>query len=143
LEREAAGQVNDDAANRAYDPPADLEQLESNRADLGGGQFRPGKSHAAKRLYQDVGPGRQQDAELVGQERMATGAVGEQAQLLLLDAILGIAALTIEIVVEVLRVVRQGCDDKARVLALVAVLCLGDNAAMAVPGSGGIGELLE
>ena len=64
---------------------------------------------------------------------MAAGARAEEVKLSLLDAILGLAALAIEIVVErVGRQVEIG-DDKARVGALAAVLLTRDDTALDVP----------
>ena len=55
---------------------------------------------AADRLDQAVGERRQDQPELVGPPVLAGGAVGEQVQLLFFDAVLHLAALAVERVVE-------------------------------------------
>ncbi len=89
----AAGEVQDDAACRADQPPADLEEFESQGGDLGRGQFGSGQGGAAEVIQEHVGRRRQEHTELVGFKIVTTGAVGEEAQLLFLDAVLHLAAL--------------------------------------------------
>ena len=72
---------------------------------------------------EDVRRGGEQDAELVGEEVVATGAVGEQAELLFLDPVLGVAAAAISVggFGQVLRIAGEIGDDEPGVgLAVVS-----------------------
>src|SRR5438093_9567231 len=96
--RERGGQPQHQATRRGDDLHTDLEQLESQRHDLGpcpGGAAR-GESQLLKEY---VGGGGQLHAQLVGAELGAAGAVeGDVEQLL--DAVLNLAALTIDAFVD-------------------------------------------
>ena len=64
--------MHDYPPHRPHDAPADLEQLQPDRADLRPLQFSPGQTHAAKRLHQHVRRRGEQHTELIGQEVMTT-----------------------------------------------------------------------
>ena len=65
-------------------------------------------------LQQHVGRGGEQHAQLVGEEPRATGAIeGDVEQLL--DAVLDLAALAVDALVDALRLARQVGDHEARV----------------------------
>ena len=49
----------------------------------------------------------QEETELIGQEPVATGPIGEQVQLLLLDPVLHLTPPTIDVLVEFLRITRH------------------------------------
>ncbi len=74
---------------------------------------------------------------------MATGAIGEQAELTLLDAILHLAAGAIAALIEFLRPNAQGGHDKARIGALIVVLGLDDHSTLTRLRTCPIDELAE
>jgi len=65
---------------------------------------------------------------------MATGAVGEQVQLPLFDAILHLAALTVEPIAEFLWIARQSGDDEAEIVAPRVAFGLRQDATLPVSG---------
>ena len=65
-------------------PGADLQQLCPDRGALGPGVGGAGQPQTAQPVHQQVGEGGKIQPQLIGLQRGATGAVGEQAQLLLL-----------------------------------------------------------
>ena len=69
---------------------------------------------------------------------MATGTVGEESQLLLLDPIFHLPSGAVDLVMDLLRTAFEGADDKARVGAQGMVFSLDDNAAGAIPRAGPI-----
>ena len=140
----AAGHLYDEAADRAFDPGADFEELESNGADVRSFQFRAREADPADVRHQDIGAGGQQHTELVGDEVMATGAIREQTELLFLDAIFHVAALAVNVFVKKACIVREIGDNEAWV-GFVAdqVFGLGDDPAFTAPGGGGVSEFTE
>lgn len=92
LMREGTGEEEADAARVAHDDGADLEQTAAQNPDLSAGEFGAGQTDGAQSLQQDVGEAREQQAELIGPPQMATGAIGEQAELTFLDPILHLTA---------------------------------------------------
>ena len=80
--------MDDDPSDALLHQGADAEQAEADRVGLGRDEFGVGEGGAAEVFDQDVGRGREQDAELIGDEVVATGAVGEEAELLFFDAVL-------------------------------------------------------
>ena len=71
---------------------------------------RPRQPQPSHRLDQDVRRRAQQQTELVGQELVATGPVGEQHQLLLLVAVLALAAHRVVVVGRLVRSSRRRAD---------------------------------
>ncbi len=88
----------------ADDHRADPEQLEADGAGLRAGHVGTGERDASDRLDQDIGQRRQDQAELVGPPFVARGAIGEQVELLFFDAVLHLAALAVEFLVELLSI---------------------------------------
>jgi hypothetical protein len=85
----AAGKAEVDAPTRDPDVAADLEQLGANRRHQSLGQLGSLQADSTHVFDQHVRRRRrQQQALLIRQELAATRAVGEQARLLLLDAVL-------------------------------------------------------
>ena len=70
---------------------ADPEQLQPDRGALGPGVYRAGQPQASESVHQDVGERGAVEPKLIGPDRGAAGAVGEQAELLFLDAVLHLA----------------------------------------------------
>ena len=99
-----------------------------------------------ERLHQGVSECGQEPAKLIGLETLATRARTEQIKLRLFDPILGLAALTIQPVVERLIAVvaamtrQEMADDEARVDAMCAVFEPCHHAPGDVPALGGVGE---
>ena len=94
---------------------------------------RPRRRHGAEQHISHRG---EPQAELVGAHAVRRRAVGEQVELALLDAVLHIAALAIQVLVEAPGVVRAGGergDDKARTGLVMDPFRLADDAAFAAP----------
>jgi hypothetical protein len=69
----------------------------------------------------------EEQPELVGQEAMATQAVGLEFQLQFLDAVFHIAPEHVEVVIDELGAAHQVGDHKALIGAQMGVLHLGDD----------------
>jgi hypothetical protein len=78
--------VHPDAAAGLPDGGSDLQELAAQGVDLSRGQFRA-LEVMAQQPKQAIGGGVQEQPELVGQEAMATQAVGFEFQLQFFDAI--------------------------------------------------------
>ena len=65
-----------DAGGGFDDAGADLQEPESDRGELGGGQLVSRGDGVAQAEHEPVGGGVQDEAHLVGQRRAAAGAVG-------------------------------------------------------------------
>ena len=72
---------------------------------------------------------------------MGAGAIGEQTQLLLLDAVLHLATGTVDLVVELLGIAVEIGDDKAWVALLCGDFELGDHRTAASPRLGAIAQV--
>ena len=134
-QRVMAGQQHPHAAGVAHDGRADLEQLGADRGGAGLGQLGALQAKSAQVDHQGVGQRRQQQAQLIGLEAMATRAPAEQIELRFLDPVLGLAACAVPPLVQRLGRARQIGDDEARVGALLAVLQPCDDATRLVPGA--------
>ena len=84
LVRTGTGERQTDSAGVAQHHGADLQQLQPDRADVGVGEFASGERDPADGFKQRVGQGGKRQPVLVRPPRMATRAVGEQVELLLL-----------------------------------------------------------
>jgi hypothetical protein len=84
--RIARGQVRPDASAGLSDAGPDLQELEPQGVDLSRSQFRA-LEVMAQQPKQAVGRGVEQQPELIGQEAMATQAVGLDLQLQFLEAV--------------------------------------------------------
>ncbi len=82
------------------DQRADLEQLEADGAAGGVGEVGVGEADAAQRADQHVGHRGEPQAQLVGAHGGGRGAVGEEVELALLDAVLHLAAGAVDLLVE-------------------------------------------
>jgi hypothetical protein len=126
-----------DAAYAGAHLRAELEQLEANGRDGGIGELAVAQTDAAQGIDENIGHGRERHAELIGLHGCRRGAVGEQLKLLA-NAVLGLAAGAVEILIESTRVVGDAGalergDDEARIGAVRCVLSLADDAASSVP----------
>ena len=84
----------------AGDHGADLQQFQADGAGLGPGHLGACQGQPPDRLHQAISQGGQDQAELIGPPFVTRGAVGEQIKLLLLDAVLHLAALAVQAIVE-------------------------------------------
>ena len=112
------GEGQPDLAHGDPDAGADFQQLQPDRRALCLGMHRTGKTQSTQAMQQHVSKRREVQAELVCPQRRGARATGKQPQLLLLDAILHIAAGTVEGFIEALRTGLTSCQighDKARV----------------------------
>src|SRR5947207_1973827 len=92
LPRIAGRQRQDDAAPGLAHRRADLEQLQSQRRDLGASKLGT-REFVTQLLEQYIRGGGEQHAHLVGEEARRAGAVDLQVAFELLDAVLDVAAL--------------------------------------------------
>src|SRR5690625_3112772 len=76
-----------DAAHRGFDPGADLEQLQPQGSAGGGRKLGVRQADPAEGAEQDVGQGREPEAQLIGAHAAGGGAVGKEIELALLDAV--------------------------------------------------------
>lgn len=95
-----AGHGYADAADAAGDLGADLEQPEPDGAAGRALERGVGQREAAQGGHQDVGHGGEPQAQLVGAHGDGAGAVGEEVELALLDAVLHVAAGAVDALVE-------------------------------------------
>ena len=119
------GKVEPDTTRITRDDRREFEQLIAQGRDLRIGQRCTFERQHSPSLDQGVGQCRQQEAELVGIEVLATGAGGKQTQLRLLDAVLGFTTLAVEDTVSLDRIALSQFDvghHKARVVALLIKL---------------------
>jgi hypothetical protein len=137
LKGPAAGQVEADAAGGLAYAGADFEELGAQGFDLGGAP-RLGQLQT-KEVDQVVSGGVQEQAEGVGQKAMTAQAVGAEAVLELLDAVLALAAIVVES--EDLGG-RSGAvgNDEAQVGSGGGVFGLVADAALARPTAGAVAE---
>lgn len=112
-------------ADQRIRPPILSSFNQPDGATLGMGQFRSPQAQPSQRFGQHVCRRRQQQPQLIGLEATATGAVGEQVQLLLFDAVFHLATLAVEPVIELLRIVGQAGDHETRIIPLHAALGFG------------------
>src|SRR5690625_4523509 len=125
-----------DAAHRGFDPGADLEQLQPQGSAGGGRKLGVRQADPTEGAEQDVGQGREPEAQLIGAHAAGGGAVGKEIELALLDAVFHVAARAIEALIEPasrnLAGLQRG-DDEARVGLVAQPLRLGDHAPPARP----------
>ena len=140
LKGPSAGQMEADAAGGGADAGAKFEQLGAQGFDLG---RAPGLGQVlAEEVDEVVGGAVQEQAESIGQEAMATEAVGAESVFKFLDAVLALAAIVVE-----------GKDltgtpgavghDKAQVGSGGGVFGLVADAALMRPGAGAVAEAGE
>jgi len=94
LKRPAGSEVNADAAGSLADAGTDFEQLGAQSFDLGRAPRL--RQLVTEEVDQVVGGSVQQQTEGVGQEAMTTQAVGAEAVLEFLDAVLALAAVVVK-----------------------------------------------
>ena len=85
----------------------------------------------------------QKQPELVRDESVAACAVGEQIQLLFLDPVLHLAALTVHIFIQLLRIARNVGHDEPWIVTLLGVLGFDNHTATPLPRPSRIGERAE
>ncbi len=147
LPRVVAGHSHDDSADAFLHQGAHSEEAKPNRVGLGVSKIGIDQSGSADVLDERIGRRRKQDAELIGEEVVATGAVGEEAQLLFLDAILHVAALTVDVFVKRAGVAGEVGNDESgvrfAVVTAAEVFRLDDHSAWSIPTFGGVVKRAE
>src|SRR3984957_2040954 len=104
LVRASRGDGEVDAAYAGTHLRPELEQLEANGRDGGIGELAVAQTDAAQGIDENIGHGRERHAELIGLHGGRRGAISEQLELLA-NAVLGLAAGAVEILIEKPRVV--------------------------------------
>ena len=125
-----------DPAHADPDLGADLQQLQAQGTAGGDGEAGVGEADAAQRAQQRIGHGGEVQAKLVGAHGVGRGAIGEQVELAFLDGVLHLAALAIELLVEISGPdpgIPQRGEDEARIGFAVGPFGLGDDPALAAP----------
>src|SRR5271166_2365625 len=137
-------QVNVDRCLHLDDARGDFDEAQAQRVELGDAPYRTFRHRCAQTPHEPIGARVQEQPQLVGRSLRARGAVGRQMRLPGFDVIFGVAAPTINILVERAGVARLEIgDDEARVGPLRASLDAGDDALDAAPTCGSVVELLE
>ena len=130
------------AADTLHHPSRDAEQTLPDRADFGLLQFRSYQGRATNMFHQHIRQSGQQHPKHVRQKRMTTRTIREESELLLLDPILTVTALTVDILVHRLGIAAQVGHDVTRVrftsLGAPQMFGLYDDASRAIPTFGGI-----
>jgi hypothetical protein len=134
--RMTARQVDHDAADPLAHPATDLDETQTERAELESGETCLHEP-APQRIQQPVRGGMQEQPELIGPEAEATEPIGKAAVFQILDPLLGGAALHVP-VVEVQRWIGTRRDHEAGVGAFGQDFRLVDDPARMRPGVGGI-----
>lgn len=100
--RIAFGQRYPDFADCDSHLSADLQELQADRVALSRFQFRAPQTVLPQRDQQQIRHRRKVQPQLIGPHRFTAGAVGEQEQLLFLDAVLHVTAGAVHILVQAL-----------------------------------------
>ena len=103
--------MHPDAAAGLPDADPDLQELEPQGIDLGRSRFRA-LEVVAQQPKQAVGRGVEQQPELIGQDAMATRAIGLDLQFKFLDALFYVAPEHVDVVLDKLGVAAQTSDHE-------------------------------
>jgi hypothetical protein len=82
-----------DAAHAHAYLRADLQEREADTPAGGAGKLGPFQPEAARGAHEHIGEGGEVQAQLVGEQRLGAGAIGEQVELLLLVAVLDLPVM--------------------------------------------------
>jgi hypothetical protein len=104
LVRASRGDGEVDAAHTGSHLRPELQQLEANGRDGGIGELAMAQTDTAQGIDENIGHSRERHAELIGLHGGRQGAIGEQPELLA-NAVLGLSAGAVEILIESTRVV--------------------------------------
>ena len=122
-----------DAACGLNDAGSDFQQPQPDGGELGRCQIARLWDGVTNGEDEPIGGGVEDEANLIGERRAATGAVGGKLGLVQLDQVLGLAARTIEAVVDPLgRADAQVGDDIANIQPLRGGFDAGDDAPVAI-----------
>ena len=143
LVRAGGGQPHRHGAGAAGHHRTDAKQPQTKALALRPGQTRPAQGRAAHRFEQRVRQPREQQPVLVRPPLRARSAVGEQGQLLFLDPVLHVCALTVHPVIEFVRFPFKVGDDEAQVASLRGVFDAGDDPPATPPSPRRILEVVE
>ena len=86
------GERKANAARGFDDPGCDFQETKTQRRELGSSQFLDFGNGVAHGQHQPISGGMEHEADLVGERRTATGAIGGELCLVQLDQIFGLAA---------------------------------------------------
>src|ERR1700757_4548792 len=89
-----------DAGGGLDDAGCDLEKPEPDRVELGRCQIARLWDGIAHGEDEPIGGGVEDEADLVGERRAATGAIGGELGLVQLDQVLGLSASAIEVIID-------------------------------------------
>ena len=94
------GERKANAAGGLDDTGSDFQETKTQGRELGCGQFPGFGNRVAHGQHQPISGGVENEANLIGERRTATGAIGGELRLMQLDQILGLAARAIQAVVD-------------------------------------------
>ena len=94
------GERKANAARGLDDTGGDFQETKTQGCELGSGQFPGFGNGVAHGQHQPISGGVENEADLIGECRTATGAVGGELRLMQLDQILGLAPRAIQAVVD-------------------------------------------
>ena len=116
--RTCRGEGETHAARGFDNPGGDFQETKTQRCELGSGQFPDFGNGVAHGQHQPIGGGVENEADLIGERRTATGAIGGKLCLMQLDQVFGLAARAIQTVVDPLgRADIEAGDDETDVEA--------------------------
>ena len=142
--RAGGGEGDTHPAGGFGDAGGDLQEPEPDGGELGLGEGMGLGDGVAHGEDQPIGGGVQDEPHLVGGGGPAAGAVGGELGLVQLDQVLGLAAGAIKIGIEPFgRSARDVGNDVADVETEPGRLDAGGDAALPLPGFGGVGGLGE
>jgi len=134
LLRITAAQQHPDSSGVANNHCTYFEYPQADGANLTSGKLSALQAMTPKCLQQDIGNAREQQAKLIRPPSLATGPIGKQAKLLLLDAVFHIPSGTVHFLIEMLRITLKIGHHIARIATLPGVLSFHDYPTFFVPG---------
>ncbi len=145
LKRERRREMKDDPTDRDLDAHAELDQPLAQGRDLGPCAVGA-LSTKAEFLHQHISCRRHQHPELVGPETGTAGPVDLQAVMQFLDPVLDLTPLTVDPLVDPLRILSEVGDEEAGIVFRVAPWMaddfgLEDDASLVGPAAGGVAAL--
>ena len=126
------------------DPGSDLQELQTDRVELGPGPRRPLKMPSPQGMQKHIGHGMKEEPELIGLEPVAGGPVGEKMGLMVLDHQFHSSQVAVNhLVNDAARTALQVRHHEPEVRTQGVVLSLDDDPAVFLPASRPVGKFTE
>src|SRR5438552_16890725 len=140
--RTGARQRDADARGTFHDACSDLDEMQSERLELGAEQRRFLRHCLAQGEHEPIRSGMQDQTELVGFRIAARGTIGSELGLVQLDEVLGFAARTIDRLIVIPGATLERGDDVADIETFRARLQTLHLRAFASPALGAVSQFL-